>query len=343
MAGPAAFGCRGGGQFLYWQASLSTSKLASGAGMSALELCENCGRQIGRLEQAHSWDDHVVCAACKHVLSLQSQMAAGPAAARTACDAPAASPTAAYVGGHHGKHHKRSPVARSGPASRAGGGTRTAGGGRGAAGSGRCLQHAKGAGRCSRRTSSCGDGGADGNPRVCPSCLLACRRRAQSRAGAAAAARDARPRAVPGGDRGRAGSHGRRGVGCDLPARAHVRRPAATSRCRRERRSLRPPRNGDPAGQARAAHRPSARFRPRPPPPRLLPPRKPQCHHRRLGAPRSSLRKAPRLRPARAGAGSRPDRHDPHQAAIRGGTDRHAGAGDGDPATRSRRDAPPNA
>ena len=44
--------------------------------MSALELCENCGRQIGRLEQAHSWDDHVVCAACKHVLSLQSQMAA---------------------------------------------------------------------------------------------------------------------------------------------------------------------------------------------------------------------------------------------------------------------------
>src|SRR5688572_13591135 len=44
--------------------------------MSALELCENCGRQIGRLEQAHSWDDHVVCAGCRHVLSAQSRLSA---------------------------------------------------------------------------------------------------------------------------------------------------------------------------------------------------------------------------------------------------------------------------
>jgi hypothetical protein len=39
--------------------------------MSELETCENCGRLIGRLERAHSWNEHVVCAGCKVVLESQ--------------------------------------------------------------------------------------------------------------------------------------------------------------------------------------------------------------------------------------------------------------------------------
>jgi len=39
---------------------------------SAPETCENCGREIGKLEKAYLWQDHVVCADCHARLAAQS-------------------------------------------------------------------------------------------------------------------------------------------------------------------------------------------------------------------------------------------------------------------------------
>lgn len=49
--------------------------------MAPLQTCENCCRTIGRLEQAHVWGGHVVCAACRTALAAGAKAARGPAAA----------------------------------------------------------------------------------------------------------------------------------------------------------------------------------------------------------------------------------------------------------------------
>jgi hypothetical protein len=36
---------------------------------TAIEDCDNCGAKIGRLEPAHAWKNHVVCARCMEKLS----------------------------------------------------------------------------------------------------------------------------------------------------------------------------------------------------------------------------------------------------------------------------------
>ena len=34
------------------------------------QVCENCKRRIGKLETAHLWQDHVVCAQCRRLLEI---------------------------------------------------------------------------------------------------------------------------------------------------------------------------------------------------------------------------------------------------------------------------------
>ena len=45
-----------------------------------VEPCDNCGRAIGRLEQAYLWQDHVVCEACLGRLSSAGAAAEGSGA-----------------------------------------------------------------------------------------------------------------------------------------------------------------------------------------------------------------------------------------------------------------------
>jgi len=42
------------------------------------ETCENCGREIGKLEKAYLWQNHVVCADCNARLAAQSEEAPPP-------------------------------------------------------------------------------------------------------------------------------------------------------------------------------------------------------------------------------------------------------------------------
>ncbi len=50
-----------------------------------VEPCENCGREIGRLEQAYLWQDHVVCEeCCRRLASEAASSASGSAGAAIA-------------------------------------------------------------------------------------------------------------------------------------------------------------------------------------------------------------------------------------------------------------------
>jgi len=57
-----------------------------------VEPCENCGREVGRLEQAYLWQDHVVCEACCVRLSSGGAAAGGDKVAPSV-------PTVAAAGG----------------------------------------------------------------------------------------------------------------------------------------------------------------------------------------------------------------------------------------------------
>ena len=44
------------------------------------EICENCGRQIGRLEQAWVYDNKIVCQACYNRLKESKSLSSQPTA-----------------------------------------------------------------------------------------------------------------------------------------------------------------------------------------------------------------------------------------------------------------------
>jgi membrane protein YdbS with pleckstrin-like domain len=63
-----------------------------------VEPCDNCGRRIGRLEQAYLWKDHVVCETCYRRLASADAAPGGPDAAPGGADAAGAAVADAMKG-----------------------------------------------------------------------------------------------------------------------------------------------------------------------------------------------------------------------------------------------------